>query len=164
MRRRFVVLTPMLLLLALSCLENDSPVTPFGVEFRLLNTQGEATTTFQEDENIFFEVEIENNSGENHSLLFITPNDSNLIRVYQTLETELALVGSPLEIIAQTNFIHGHPIPANETFLLKIPWSGDGIGKKVPNGWRVDQIINEPLKRGNYYAELTLLLNFRNLF
>jgi len=58
--RRFVILTPMLILILASCLETGVSNPPLEVRFQLLNSGGEPTTVFQEGEDILFDYSIVN--------------------------------------------------------------------------------------------------------
>lgn len=147
-------------ILLFSCGDQENPNSPIEVKFQLTNPDGKSTTLFQETEEIFFEFEIINNSKKDISLVNIYPNDSCLIRVYQKLESDKAYIGSPLKAIVQTVFIDGYPIPTNETFYVKLPWTGSPTWVSVPNGWRLDQKENNSLSKGDYFAELVFIPNF----
>jgi len=142
-------LLPLIGLLAFACMEDRPPNPPVEVRFQLLNTSGEATTVFQEGEDIYFQLLIKNNSDENIGLFNFEPNDMKLFMVYQhDIDQE---IGSPIKLIGQEIDILGYPIEGNASILFRVPWTGLKPSS-LPEGWAVILNENNPLEAGAYFT------------
>jgi hypothetical protein len=101
---------------AFGCEKNKNDI-PIDFTFRLLDTLGNKSTTFNEGENIIFSFLITNKSSKDQMVENFFPNDE-FFKVYKS-NGEAISYGKPYDAVCYIGFF---TIPANDNLEFKCPW------------------------------------------
>ncbi|MCH7657502.1 MAG: hypothetical protein IIB05_04205 [Bacteroidetes bacterium] len=134
-----------------------------GIEFCLLNEEGEPATVFNEGENFRFRLAITNNVEPDTAMYIISKflQNSSLFMVFNSAGDT---IGKPVifrgaDLVAETT----NQIKQEEKWDIEIPWH-ETRGTEVPYDYHnLIRFLNsyfmglnqQPLSKGKYYTELT---------
>lgn len=147
----------LLVITAFSCEDNLQEPVQVEFEFRLLNEQGQPSTTFKEGENFVFSFLIINKSSERMFLDQRSLLTREFLRVYKINNSEgvkLIDLGTPYrdKCTMQAGFL----IESNDTLKFEIPWIPDFDHYFICE-LNTD---NTPLSKGRYKTGFTSIFDF----
>ena len=135
-----------------------------GIEFCLLNEEGEPATVFNEGENFKFHLAIENNVESDTAMYivsdFIYKQEPELFEVF---DSKGKVIGKPWEVIANLEISNTiNQIDAGEKWIMESPWTET----RVFTGFYESDVIRflqfyfsglnmKPLPAGKYYTVLS---------
>ena len=142
-----------LLFTAFGCEKNNNEI-PIEFTFRLLDTLGNKSNTFNEGENIIFSFLMENKSSQDLNVENFFPIEE-FFKVYKT-NGELISFGTPYEGFCEIGFF---AIPSKGIMELKVPWVVSDNPKHY--GFCLlkssDQITHLP--KGKYFSAFSTIFN-----
>ncbi|SKB29669.1 hypothetical protein SAMN05660226_00560 [Parapedobacter luteus] len=123
------ILLALVILAVAGCSKKEViPEHPVEVQFQLLNTTGEPTTSFREGEDIIFDYKIVNTSSQEVVWMYYKTDYTNLFEVSQvSAAQETKVIGSPYQnmVIRWLWVRPGHNMEPNDEVTMRMTWMGD---------------------------------------
>lgn len=156
---KILFLYGIIVLMAFSCEKNEGNSIPVNFKLRMLNEQGEETSTFNEGENVVFSFLVTNQTNED---LYFYQGQMNLDDFFCLIKLNTSrediLLGKPYNLIF-CDKIGALKIPANGSLDITVPWLYDSNISFGYNGCEATdgEYHNDtfPLSVGNYKSEFS---------
>lgn len=168
MKNVFTLLLLIIGVMLSSCQESEVPSPPVEVEFQLTNSDGKATTIFEEGEDILFDYKIINLKDETVTWYFDSVfSYHNMFTVYKVENPsperpggEVVKIGTPQTSQIERDFRLGRIIPANGEMRILMSWTGNRENTYMFDNWSIYYYDRESLSPGKYFVEFEQGITF----
>lgn len=164
----FTIMPLLILILAFSCFDKESPNHPVEVRFQLLNDTGEPSTSFIEGEDILFDYRIINRLDESVTWYFDSHfNYRQMFTVYRIIPPSSEMpnggiveIGTPHTPKYMRDFRWGRHLPAKGEMVIRMSWKGDNEKTYMFDNWQIFYHERDALTPGKYFVEFEQEITF----